>query len=139
MQQPSPPPPQAPVFPTYYTPPAPPPSKLPQVGGVLLIVSGILGIAAIAYVILVPPENVPELNESGSAAVAALTICGFVNLFSPPLAVVAGILTYQRQNWRLAVACSFFALFTLGFLFEASILGLAGFVIVSISKKEFKS
>jgi len=112
---------------------------LPQIGGVLLILSGIIGVVLIAYVILIPQENVSGLNESSPALVAVLTICGFLNLFSPPLAIVAGILTYQRQNWRLALACSFFALFTLGFFFEASILGLAGFVIVSISKKEFKS
>jgi len=43
------------------------------------------------------------------------------------------------MNWKLTLVCASLAILTLGFTFEASLLGLIGLILVIVSRREFLS
>jgi len=43
----------------------------------------------------------------------------------------------QRKSWGLALAGSILGLFTIGFVFEATVMSLIALILLAISRKEF--
>ncbi len=118
------------------------PARFSRIAGIVLILAGILGIAASVYQALNLPSvaNYANFTLNNTAEVVAFSqICGLLSIWSQVAAILGGVMALQRLNWRLAVVCAVFAPLTLGFIFEASFLGVLGLVLVILAKKEFAS
>lgn len=131
---------------TPWTPPAGParPSNLPTAAAILLILAGVLGIAATLVAALNLPSvsdyaNYTNASRNPPELVAFFQVCGVLSIWSQALAVLGGVMAYQRMNWRITLVCAAFSVLTLGFAFEASVLGSLGLVFVLLSRKAFRS
>lgn len=129
--------------PPWRPPPTPRPgaSNLPRIAGVLLAASAILGMSGAIYGAL----NLPSVEQyrnitqdpNGTALLAASQICGLISIWSQAMALLGGVMAYQRMNWKLTVVCAIFSLLTLGFLFEASLIGVLALIITIRARRYF--
>ncbi len=115
--------------PTTWSPPAARPtgpSNLPRIAGVLLLIAAILGMASAVYSALTTTvEQYANFTQRNSPTVVALNqICGLLSIWSQAMALLGGVMALQRMNWKLTLVCAILSLGTLGFYFEASVLGL---------------
>lgn len=124
--------------------PARPPaaaSNLPKIAGILLILAGVVGMAGAIYNAVILPtaaEYAAFLASNSPTFLAVLQVCGLVSIWSQALAVLGGVMAFQRMNWKLTLVCAIFSLLTLGFfLFEASVLGLIGLIVVIRARPYF--
>jgi hypothetical protein len=132
--------------PAYAQGPAPP-RQLPQgtgrlarIAGVILLLAGAFGIAAVVFASLTPLPVPDYVNLSKDATTYAVNqVCGIIVIWAQALAVLGGIMALQRMNWKLTLVCAIFAMLTIGFTYEASFLGMVGFILVVMSRKEFLS
>jgi len=117
------------------------PSSLPKIAAVFLLLSGILGMAgAIANAVSLPSvqDYANFTTNTSPETLAFLQICGLVSIWSQALAILGGVMAWQRMNWKLTLVCAIFALFTLGyFLFDASLAGLVGLIVTIMARRHF--
>lgn len=132
--------------PTYPQGPAPPRAMAPGrgrltlVAGIVLLLAGALGIAAVVYASLTPIPVSDYVNLTGDPTTYTVNqICAIIVIWAQAAAVLGGIMALQRMNWKLTLVCAIFAMLTVGFTFEASFLGMLGFILVVMSRKEFVS
>ena len=118
-------------------------SNLPRIAGTLLAVSAILGMAGAIYNAVTLPSVADYANytqNTSPALVAASQICGLISIWSQAMALLGGVMAYQRMNWKLTVVCAIFSLATLGFfLFEASLIGFLALIITIRARPFFIS
>ena len=118
--------------PSGYPPPGyrPPRSNTPTVAGILLIIAGIDGLInwIAAAVVL---SSFPIFGSEFAL------LCGALGTIFGIFAIIGGIMAIQRKVWALALIGSILGLFTVGFIFEASILSLVALILIAISKDEF--
>lgn len=124
------------------TPMGPPPaSNLPKIAGVLLALAGVLGMTGAVYNAISLPsvtDYADYINNNSPEYVAALQICGLISIWSQAMALLGGVMAFQRMNWKLTLVCAIFSLLTLGiFLFEGSLLGLLGLILVVRARPYF--
>ena len=107
---------------------APGASNLPRVAGILLLLSATIGMAGAVYnaVNLPSPADYANFTQSNTPViVATLQICGLISIWAQGMALLGGIMAFQRMNWKLTLVCAMFSLATLGFFsLEASVIGL---------------
>jgi hypothetical protein len=133
--------------PQYSTAPAPPrpaatgSARRAHLAGILLILAGIVGVGETILASLTPLSAADYANLSSNATSYALSqICAIVTVWAQAAALLGGIMAFQRMNWKLTFVCAVFAMLTGGyFLFEASFLGMIGFILVIVGRKEFLS
>ncbi len=130
------------VPPTWAGPTAPPMgvSNLPKIAAVFLLLSGILGMAgAIINAVSLPSvSDYANFTNNSPEFVAAIQICGLVSIWSQALAILGGVMAWQRVNWKLTLVCAIFSLLTLGyFLIDASIAGLVGLIFTIMARRYF--
>jgi len=117
------------------------PSNLPKIAAVFLLLSGILGMAgAIANAVSLPSvqDYANFTTNTSPETLAFLQICGLVSIWSQALAILGGVMAWQRMNWKLTLVCAIFALFTLGyFLLDASVAGLVGLIVTIMARRHF--
>ncbi len=131
--------------PTYPAPPAPPRQAGPRgyyglVAGILLLLAGFIGIAAVISTSITPmtPAQYATIS-SDPVSYATNQICSIIVVWAQAAAILGGIMAIQRLNWRLTMVCAIFATLTIGFYLEASVIGMAGFILVVMARKEFLS
>ena len=134
---------QRPTYPQAPAPPRPVPlgtGRLPRVAGIVLLLAGIFGLAAAVYQGLTPMSvaNYTKLASDPTTYAVSQT-CGIIVIFSQAAALLGGIMALQRLNWKLTLVCAVLAMLTIGFTYEASFLGMVGFILVVMSRKEFLS
>lgn len=126
-----------------WTPPsaAKPRANLPTVAGVLLVLAGILGIASSVYSAVNLPSVAEYANFTNNSPelIAFAQVCGLISIWSQAVAILGGVMALQRRNWRLTLVCAIFSVLTIGFLFEASLLGAFGLVLVLLSRSSFQA
>lgn len=103
----------------------------PVAAGAMLLIGGILAMLA-GTITLMAGAAISALLGTG-----LFMICGAVQLVFGILAMVGGICAIQRKVWALALVGSIFGMMSIGFVGEASILGLISLILVIISKDEF--
>lgn len=130
--------------PTYPAGPAPPrqvptgSGRLAKIAGIVLLLAGAFGIASVLAASLTPMPLSDYVNVSGNPTNYAFNqICGIIVIWAQAAAVLGGIMALQRMNWKLTLVCAIFAMLTIGFIFEASFLGMVGFILVVMSRKAF--
>lgn len=129
--------------PQGWRPPTTPPSgasNLPKIAGVLLVLSAVLGMAGAIY----SAVNLPSVSDyanftNGSPAVlAAGQVCGLISIWSQAMALLGGVMAFQRLNWKLTLVCAIFSLATLGyFFFEASLVGILALIFTVRARSSF--
>ena len=115
------------------------PSPRALLGGVLLILSGLIG-AASAYVVFTQPltaAQIGELQNMTASDLAANALLVSLIFYAQAFAFLGGIMALQRKNWKLAVFCGAASLLNLGIFLLGSLAGLAGLVLIIISRREF--
>lgn len=126
-------------------PPGPPGigSNLPKIAGVLLLVSAILGMAGSIYGALNLPSvaRYADFTRNTSAlTLAEVQICGLVSIWAQAMALLGGVMAFQRMNWKLTFVCALASLGTLGIIYvEASIIGAIGLIAVYRARPYFLS
>jgi len=123
--------------PMAYGPPPKRKTIMPIIGGVFLIVAGIDGISAWAYLAFV----VASLTSGSPFAFIGgiVAVCGAIEIIFGILALLGGIMAIRRKMWALALIGGILGLFLLGwFFFEASLLALIGLILIAISRGEFE-
>ncbi len=130
--------------PAYTVGPAPPrpaaAGKLGLAAGVFLLLAGALGVAAAVYSSITPLPVSQYVNlTSNPTDYLTSQICSLVIIWSQTAAILGGVMAIQRLNWKLTMVCAIFATLTVGFYLEASFLGMVGFVLVLLARKEFRS
>ena len=119
--------------PPYGYPPGPPvveKTALPVVGGVLIIIGALVGIATGAMLIVGSAALMP-VDILGMSEI--LAICGIVEVVICIIALIGGIFAVQRKAFGFAIVGGILAL-----LFGWFIFGLIGLILVAISRKEFE-
>src|SRR6059058_1804224 len=98
------------------------PSNLPKIAAVFLLLSGILGMAGA----IINAVSLPSVSDYAN----------FTNSSPEALAILGGVMAWQRMNWKLTLVCAIFALFTLGyFLVDASLVGLVGLILTVLARR----
>jgi hypothetical protein len=119
-----------------------PRTRLPQIAGILLVAAGALGIASnVAYLFNPLPDSVLE-NLTANMTAAELQfwqLCGLASIYAQGIAILGGVLAFRKASWRLVIACGTLSVLCLGFVGEASALGLMGLLVVLASRREFAS
>ena len=129
--------------PDQWVPPVRPPpgrSNLPKLAGVLLVLAGVVGMAGAIYSVLTSTvaDYAAYVNRTPPELVAVLAICSLISVWSQALAILGGVMAFQRMNWRLTLVCAIFSLFTLGIVsFEASAFGLLGLIVTVLARPYF--
>src|SRR3989442_13834405 len=115
------------------------PSPRALLGGVLLILSGLIG-AGSAYLAFTQPltaAQIGELQNMTASDLAANALLVALIFYAQAFAFLGGIMALQRKNWKLAVFCGAASLLNLGIFLLGSLAGLAGLVLIIISRREF--
>ncbi len=128
--------------PTWGPPTGPRPgaSNLPKIAGILLAASAVLGMAGAIYnaVNLPTVDQYRNFTNNSQALIAVSQVCGLISIWSQAMALLGGVMAYQRMNWKLTVVCAIFSLATLGFfLFEASLIGFLALIITIRARPYF--
>ena len=107
----------------------------PIIGGILIMLSALVGIvygiwmAAVSGAIeSMMPVTVPGMD----AFTSIVMICGIILLVFGIIALLGGIFAIKRTHFGLAILGGIFSLLSPGIIF-----GLIGLIVVAISKKEF--
>ncbi len=130
--------------PTYPVAPAPPrqgqPGKYGLYAGILLLLAGGFGIAAVVSASITPisAANYTALTNNTGAYVTN-QICGIIIIMAQSAAILGGIMAIQRLNWKLTMVCAILATLTVGFYLEASFMGMIACALVAIARREFHS
>jgi hypothetical protein len=120
-----------------YGPPAKPQTMMPMIGGILLIVAGLIGIAFWAYVAFLGAAIGGMLPIGGGLFTTIILVCGAIEIVFGILALLGGLMAIRRKMWALALVGSILGLFTFGFYGLSSILSFVALIILAISRKEF--
>ncbi len=124
------------------TPPARGPGRISRFAGGALILAGVFGIAWTVYSALNLPTVAQYANftlNNTADVVAFSQICGLITIWADVAALLGGIMALQRMNWRLTLVCAVLAPLAIGFIFEASFLGVLGLLLVILGRNEFSS
>jgi hypothetical protein len=118
------------------------PSMMPVLAGILLILTGLLGLLTWVSAISVDTSMIQGILPSNSPITAEqlqsfLLVCGIIGSILSIIALAGGIVALRRKGWGLAMIGSILGLFTIGPYFLASILALIGLIILVISRKDF--
>ncbi len=145
--------------PSYAQGPAPPrpmaaePGNRARIAGILLVLAAVISAASLLYNSLTPLSPTDYANLTSDPGLFALNqICGLIVIWAQAVMAIAGIMALRRMNWRLTVALALFSMLIIGgyaalvvsaiadlSLVGSAILGLAGFVLVVSSRREFLS
>ena len=132
--------------PAYPQGPAPPrqgaegSGRRARLAGIVLLLAGVFGIAGVLSASLTPMPLPDYANISNDTGLYMLNqVCGIVVIWAQAAAILGGVMALQRLNWKLTLVCAILATLTIGFTYEASFLGMVGFILVVMSRKEFLS
>lgn len=117
-------------------------SMLSLVGGILIFVAGLIGMATGGILLAINAEDL-DAYGFGVAGMTSmienmLTVCGIIFIVLGLIALVGGVFGVLRKNWGLAVLGGVIGLLVLGPYMIGSLLSLIGLVLVAVSKKDFE-
>ncbi len=118
--------------PPMYGPPAKPKTMKPMIAGILLVLAGIMAIAAWAIIFTSPAAFFLAAFLPG-----LVVICGAIAFILSILTLLGGVMALRRRMWGLALLGSILGLFTIGFFGLSSLLSLIALIVLAMSRSEF--
>ena len=115
-----------------YGPPTKPQTMKPMIAGILLVLAGIMAIAAWAIVF-----TSPEAFFLAAFLPGLVIVCGAIAFILSILALLGGVMALRRRMWGLALVGSILGLFSIGFFGLSSLLSLIALIVLVMSKDEF--
>lgn len=120
-----------------------------QIAAVLLISAAALSVASLLLASF-PPPSVQQYQAftNDSSLYAISQVCNLFVIWAQAIMVIGGIMAWQRMNWRMTVACSFFSMFLISgyalavldlIMLLAAGVGIAGFVLAVMAREDFVS
>lgn len=103
----------------------------PVVGGILILIGALVGIAMGASMIWAGSMFLP-LGDVGFDLSAIFAVCGIILMVLSLIGLLGGIFAMQRKHFGLAIVGGIFSMLVGLFIF-----GLIGLILVAISKDEF--
>ena len=87
------------------------------------------------------PSDYANFTQNNTPSIVAiLQICGLVSIWAQAMALLGGIMAFQRMNWKLTLVCAIFSLATLGIVyFEASLVGVVALLFTIRARPYFLS
>jgi hypothetical protein len=130
-------PPQQPLPPAW--PQAARRTGRPIIGGVLLILSGLLGMASTYLIFTQPltPSDIATIQNMTAGDLTANALLVFAVVYAQAFAILGGIMAIQRKNWKLAVVCGVASLLNFGFFLIGTFIGLAGLIAIVTARRDF--
>ncbi|HEY7587914.1 MAG TPA: hypothetical protein VIB49_04095 [Thermoplasmata archaeon] len=129
--------------PTYYQPPAARPAggNRGTVAGALLILAGLIGFFWTFTLFLIPLtlSDAYTIINWTTEELAFNAIINTALIYAQVLAVLGGIMSLQRKNWKLAVVCATLGLLNFGFFFLGSVFAALGLLLLLGARPEFAS
>ena len=124
-------------------------SMLSLVGGILILVSGIVGLA-MGGVFIIAADAVSEgtgeladwglgdVGDMGDWLTDLLLVCGGIMIVIALIVVLGGVFGIMRKHWGLVIVGGVLGLlFTWPLYFIGSICALVGLILVAVSKNDF--
>ncbi|MDD1767958.1 MAG: zinc ribbon domain-containing protein [Methanomassiliicoccales archaeon] len=121
-------------------------SLIPLIGGILVMISGVIGIV-IGLTMAVAAAAIGDILGDLYGGMYGLDVlgmiegiivaCGVIWFIIGLIALIGGVFALRKKRWGIAIVGGVFALLTIGPYFLASILGLIGLILIAISKREF--
>ena len=116
-------------------------SALSIIGGILILVAGIIGLAMGGILLAIDADQLADygLDVAGVTDIIEdiLTVCGTILVVLGLIAAVGGFFGVMRKHWGLVVLGGVIGLFIISPYLIASLLSLVGLILVAISKKDF--
>lgn len=117
-------------------------SALSVVGGVLILVAGVIGLAMGGILLAIDVDQLADygLDVAGVTDILEdiLTVCGIILIVLGLIAAVGGFFGVMRKHWGLVILGGVIGLFIISPYLIASLLSLIGLILVAISKKDFE-
>jgi hypothetical protein len=117
--------------------------NLPRIAGILLLVSAVVGMAGSIYgaVHLPSVAQYADFTRNNSPlTLAEIQICGLVSIWAQAMALLGGVMAFQRMNWKLTFVCALASLATFGFFYlEASVIGAVALLVTVRARPYFLS
>lgn len=109
-------------------------------GGVLILMSGLLGVVTAIAELYAPDSMSIFYTEIGVPFSADIVlILGGITLIFGLVAIIGGVMALRGKAWSLAMAGGLLGTLAMGALFLGSLLGFIGLVVVATSKRYFSS
>ena len=110
--------------------------------GILLILAGIVGFIMAGYTLATADEIMALAEEIYGSQVEGMesvvyVLAGFWAICGA-MSMLGGLFALRRQHYALVVIGAVLAIFTGGFFFEGTIMGLIALVLVLRSRQEFR-
>jgi hypothetical protein len=116
----------------------------PLIAGILLIISGILGLMTWIAALLIDVSMIDlSMLEAQNMTISAdqlqsiISICAIIGIISSILPILGGILSLKKKVWIAAILCSISGLITIGPFLISSVLALVSMVLLVMSKEQF--
>jgi len=121
-------------------------SSLPLIAGLLLIIAGVIGVLTWVSVLFIDPSMIESvLNAQGQTLPitadqlqSILMIYSIIGIVLSIVELLGGVMAIKRRLWVVAVVGGVLGLPVIGPLFLSTILSFISFVLLILSKKEFK-
>jgi len=122
--------------------PAPPKKTvIPVIGGALIMVAGIMGLALGGILLAIDVEDLDAygMDVAGVTDVIddIMNVCGIIVIILSLVVVLGGVLGLLRKSWGLAIVGGVLGLFVIGPFMLGSLFALIGLILVGVSRKEF--
>jgi hypothetical protein len=121
--------------PPYGYPPGPPvveKTVMPVIGGILILIGALVGIATGAFFIVGASLFMP-IDITGFGLSELMAVCGIIIVVISIIALLGGIFAMQRKAFGFAIVGGILSMLVGSFIF-----GLIGLILVAISRKEFR-
>jgi len=115
-------------------------SALSLVGGILILISGVIGLAMGAILLSI---NTSQLDQYGLSIVSStlqdiLRICGAILIIFGLIALMGGVFGAMRKHFALVIVGGVFGLLCVSPYMIASVLALIGIILVAVGRKDFE-
>jgi len=114
-----------------------PRSNKPLIATILLVCVFVIGVSTAIFsdfFIKTTPYAISAMDLKGDINIGYPIIVVIFSVF----ALLAIVACFKRKHFGLAVVCSFIAIFSFGFFFIGSILSIIAFLLIFVSRDEFK-
>ena len=140
--------------PQYQQPQAPTrtagaPGNAARMAAILLILAATVSAGYFVLLSITPVSVSDYINGTSDPTLYAISqVCSIFALWGQAIMVLAGIMAWQRLNWRITVGCAFISMMLLGGFALATLdavalgsafLGFIGFFLSVTARKEFVS